>query len=612
MTSAARLQKLFALHESEAVNYNKKMAIGTVSKKSQLSDPHIQKVIKHISQATGKSVSDIENHLLNKVKEFEEIRIKSPILYNSIANNILEQELYKYLRTGNIKAPAGVDKFNPVTFSALVRRIKAEHPSLFPLRNFYNKKPIVAPRMILVPTDNKDDKKFNTIHTAAATPNGEFIFNVVCAQNDMNFAYIQNIKPNSKKYKHNGGPFPDEWAPVEFTILHEFYHYTHGDFHYMKVMGGHPTIHNWASDFRTNYDLIKAGHHPYTEGLFNDHINYDRQQTYQEMYEIVEREFKKLNKDQQEKVQQALDGLGDDHSEHQSDAEPNTPGDKPTKEDMESHGKKVSEKIGKAKDGAEQAKDGKDSGSLSGKGGPGSGAQGQPSSVDWSQVRPRFDWKSLLAKLVRSSDTLETTYQKVHRRNITSVHIATQTGAGVIRPGEKEVPSSLIKLCVVIDSSGSMHTAINKVFANLHSLLNVNASSIAKQFAVVEFSNNHSIYNCTISGKGGTASAIDDVGGMKGGGGGERISLSVLLARHGGGSTNFDQELAGKLKGFAAQKYNILIMTDTDIIRGTNKQNFLDIYGPYHRQVYMILDSAESFTQVVSSLKQASANISHM
>jgi hypothetical protein len=618
MTNAARLQRLFAgpLDEAEAMNYNKKMAVGTVSKKSTLSDPHIQKAIKYAAQATGKSVQDIEAHLQDKAKEFEDVRAKSPILYDSIAGNIFEQELYKYFREGKVKAPAGVDKFDPVTFSALVRRVKAENPSLFPLRNFYNKKPLAAPRMILVPTSNKVDEKWNKVDTAAATPNGEFIFNIDCCQRDMNFAYVQGIKPKSKKYKCNGGPFPDEWAPVEFTILHEFYHYTHGDFHYMKVMGGNPTIHNWAGDFRSNYDLIKAGYEPYAEGLFNDHINYDRQQTYKEMYDIVEREFKKLNKDQQQKVGQALGGMGDDHSEHESDAEPSH-GETPGMEDLEGHGKKVSKKSGEAKDkdGAEPGKAG-DEGkpqAKADKGGPGSRQQLEPRAVDWTQIRPRFDWKTLLAKLIRSADTTETTYQKVHRRNITSVHVATQTGAGVVRPGEKEVPANLVKLCIVIDSSGSMHEAIKKVFANIHALFNTSQSQIAKQFALVEFSGGHHIYNCTIAGKAGTAYPIHDVNGMKGGGGSaERVDLAVLLARHEGGGTNFDAELVSKLKGFAAQKYNILIMSDTDIVAGSNKDHFLDLYGAHHHQVYLLLDSRESFTHVVSALKQASANVSHL
>ena len=613
MSYSDRLKRLFAKPLDEAANYNKKMAIGTVSHKSTLQDPHIQRAIAHASKSTGKPVKEIEDYLNDEAKKFEDIRAKSPILYDSIAANIFEQTLYKFFREEKVDAPKGVDKFDPVTFSALVRRIKAENPSMFPLRNFFNKKPLAAPRMILVPTETKEDMKWNKVDTAAATPNGEFIFNTDTLQRDMNFAFLKGLKPTSKKYKSNGGPFPDEWAPVEFTILHEFYHYTHGDFHYMKVMGGNPTIHNWAGDFRSNYDLIKAGYIPYAEGLYNDHINYDRQGTYKEMYDIVEREFKKLNKDQQQKVGDAMGGLGDDHGEHGSDAQPSH-GDMPSADDIEEHSKKVSKKAGDADDGKEPGKDGSEGKPQpkADQGGPGSRSSLDPRAVDWSSIRPRFDWKTLLARLIKSSDTTEVTYQKVHRRNITSVHVATATGAGVVRPGEKEVPANLVKLCIVIDSSGSMHDAIKKVFANIHKLFKENQSAIAKQFALVEFSGSHRVYACTLSGNTGSAIQISGVAGMKSAGGGERVDLSVLLARHEGGGTNFDAELVSTLKGFAGQKYNILILTDTDILAGSNKEHFLDLYAAAHNQVYVLFDSKESFTSAVQSMKTASANLSHL
>jgi hypothetical protein len=614
MTSPARLRRLFAGPLDEVVvNNNKKMAVGTVSHKSQLSDKHIQASIDYISKSTGTPKADIEKELTDASKKFEDIRAKSPILYDTIASNVWQQELYKMYREKKIPSPKGCAQFDPVTFSALVRRIKAENPSIFPLRNFYNKKPLAAPRMILVPTKTKEDEKWNKVETAAATPNGEFIFNTECCQRDMNLAYTEKVKPKGAKYASNGGPFPDEWAPVEFTILHEFYHYTHGDFHYMKVHGGNPTIHNWAGDFRSNYDLIKAGFHPYAEGLFNDHINYDRQQTYKEMYDIIEKEFKKLNKDQQDKVQQAMGGMGDDHSEHQSDMEPSH-GDTPSADDAEEHSKNVSKKSGQNKDGAEPGKAG-DEGNpqpKADKGGPGARSQMEPTAVDWASIRPRFDWKSLLAKLIRSADTTEVTYQKVHRRNITSVHVATATGAGVVRPGEKEVPANLVKLCIVIDSSGSMHEAIKTVFANINKLFSENANGIAKQFALVEFAGMHRIYACTLSGKTGTAVQISGVEGMQHAGAGERLELSALLGRHEGGGTNFGPEIVADLKSFLAKKYNVLILTDTDIMSGSNKENFLDLYSANHQQVYVLLDSKASFTSVVQAMKSASANISHL
>lgn len=595
---------------------NIKAKAGTVSHKSSLSDPHIQKVIQHLSKETGMSVKDIEDEVKEAQAKIADLKTKSPILYTSIADNIVEQTLYKMFREKKLPDPKGVAKFDPVTFSALVRRVKSENPSFFPLRNFVDKKPLASPRIILVPTSDPKDKQFNDIETAAATPRGEFIFNTECCQRDMNFAYIQGIKPKSKKYKSNGGPFPDEWAPVEFTILHEFYHYTHGDFHYMKVIGGNPMIHNWAGDFRSNYDLMKAGHHPYAEGLFNDYINYDRQQTYAEMYKIIEDEFKKLNKQQQQQVMQAMAdaGGGSDHSQHGTEKQPAMAGQgEPTMADLENHSKKTSKAAGQHKDGAEPGKAGPGGNSSShGPGGRGKGSS-SPTSVDWKQIKPRYSWKQLLDKLLRSSDTTELTYQKVHKRNITSVHLATQVGAGVVRPGEKLVPANLVKLCFVVDSSGSMHEAIKKVLAEVNSLLKNNQSQIAKTFVFVEFSTGYTMYSCTIGGGGGgTATPISGPNDMKKPKGSQgTLSVQELLSRHDGGATNFTDALAGELKTFIAQKYNVVIMTDSDILGSGNWETFSQLYRQHRQQVHLIVDSSNTFQHVAQKMGGVGAGFSH-
>ena len=592
---------------------NKKMAVGSVAPRSKLTDPHIQAAIDYIVKNSGKTKQEIEQHLLDKDAEYKDLEGKSKILYSAIAANIHEQALRTLFREMKMPIPKGCAEFDPVTFSQLVRRVKAENPSFFPLRNFVDKKPLAAPRIVIVPSDDPKDKHFNDIETAAATPQGEFIFNKNCMQDDMNFFYTQGIKPKGKKYKSNGGPFPDEWAPVEFTILHEFYHYTHGDFHYTRVLGGNPTIHNWAQDFRSNHDLIKAGHHPYAEGLYSDFVNYDVYDTYKEMYEAVKKEFEKLNPEQQKKVQKALEegGGGSDHDHHQDQPQKPIPGQgEPTEKDLEGHGKKTSKKPGEKQDGAEPSEEGEGQKQAT-KGGRGSAGQDQHTGVDWKGIRPRFNWKQLIERLVRSSDSTEVTYQKVHKRNITSVHLAAQTGAGVVRPGEKEIPSNLVKLCIVVDSSGSMYSAIGKVLAEVNKLL-TGESGVARSFVFVEFSSNYHMYSCTISGKSGSARPIKDASEAKGGGGGKAESIDTILSRHAGGATNFSKELTEQLDKFARMKYNILVLTDSDIAAGGNKEDFLELYAKHRQQVYLILDSNSTFQAVAQTMKGASANMSHL
>lgn len=594
---------------------NKKMAVGSVAPRSKLSDPHIQAAIDYIVKNSGKTRQEIEQHLADKDAEFKDLEGKSKILYSAIAANIHEQSLRTLFRELKMPPPKGCAQFDPVTFSQLVRRVKAENPSFFPLRNFVDKKPLASPRIIIVPTSDPKDKHFNEITTAAATPHGEFIFNKECMQDDMNFFYAQGMKAKGKKYASNGGPFPDEWAPVEFTIMHEFFHYTHGDFHYARVLGGDPKIHNWAQDFRSNHDLIKAGHMPYSEGLYSDYVNYDVYGTYKEMYEAVLDEFKKLNKNQQQKVQKALggdggEGKGSDHSHHQDEPQKPIPGqDEPTSKDLEKHSKGVSKKPSEKDDGADPGKV-EAANKQAQKGGRGARSADQHTAVDWKGIKPRFNWKQLIERLVRSADTTEVTYQKVHKRNITSVHLAAQTGAGVVRPGEKEVPANLVKLCIVVDSSGSMHGAIAKVLAEVNKLLG--ESGVAKSFVFVEFASDFHMYSCTIAGKSGTARPIKDASEAKGGGGGKPEHISTILARHAGGATNFTGALTAQLAKFASMKYNILVLTDSDIAGGGNKEDFLELYAKFRQQVYLILDSRQTFQSVAQTMKGASANMSHL
>lgn len=313
---------------------------------------------------------------------------------------------------------------------------------------------------------------------------------------------------------------------------------------------------------------------------------------------------------------------GDDHSGHHEEGEgeegeegepKDAQGNPIDQEDIEEHSKRVSSKAGKQQDsGGEEGSAQADKSGKGARGGRGAGGTTAPRTVDWQSMRPRYDWKTLLTRLVRSSTSTELTYQKVHRRNITSVHVAADVGAGVVRPGEKEVESNLVKLCLVVDSSGSMHESIKTVLANVQKLLTENTASVSRSFAFVEFSSNYHMYLCTVSGRSGTAVPIKSVKDIGAKSAAKPETISALLTRHQGGATNFSSELAAELSAFAAQKYNILIMTDTDIMASGNREAFLDLYAKHHSQVYLILDNQSSWQSVVKSMQSASANISHM
>jgi hypothetical protein len=72
-------------------------------------------------------------------------------------------------------------------------------------------------------------------------------------------------------------------------------HFAYGDFNYSKQLPQfNHKVHNWASDFRSNYDLVKNNFAQLPIGLFSDHINSDRQGSYTDMAQLVHDELKKL------------------------------------------------------------------------------------------------------------------------------------------------------------------------------------------------------------------------------------------------------------------------------------------------------------------------------
>lgn len=275
---------------------------------TKIDDAHVKKIIAEISKTSGVPEADIHARIQKRLVKFDDIAKDAPLLYGTIQQNAIENEVFKLVEEASKKGYAlnAKEKFNVSTFYKLFRAIKVEHEQFFPLRNFIDHKTLHNPVIILTPTPQKEYKKYNKIATAAATPTGQFIFNMTFMQNLMDFAHYKGIKPKGKKYAGNGGDIPDEYAYIEFLIIHELMHYTYADFHYHKILKASNKIINWVGDFRSNYLLVKSGYEQLPLGLFNDDINYDRQKTYREMHDIVKGEFDKLNAAQQKKVSAAI------------------------------------------------------------------------------------------------------------------------------------------------------------------------------------------------------------------------------------------------------------------------------------------------------------------
>jgi hypothetical protein len=274
-----------------------KRALGEIKfRQSKLTDPHIKQIILQVSQNTSVPPDKILENIRAQVKEVVKMKKYSPFLFDTAARMVIDQAAFNLIE--HARTP-DMPKFDLATFMELIDRIQLEHKDQFmPLRAPNEIQYIRAVNPILIPnSDAKLQARFGSVSTAAATAKGEFIFNVPFMQKLMDYATMEGTQPQGKKYECNGGDIPDNYCMIEFLIIHELLHYTYGDFTTGAKLNQYShTEHNYASDFRSNYMLVKNGYTQLPLGLFSDHINYDRQGSYKDMVELVHQELKKMPK----------------------------------------------------------------------------------------------------------------------------------------------------------------------------------------------------------------------------------------------------------------------------------------------------------------------------
>lgn len=298
---------------------NVKVAKGQVPfRRLGINDPALQNLINHVSNVTGVPATNIIKEMEDDIKNLESVKQYSQKLYDAIAINSVESAAFNQIRKSSnlqpnwdLQSPDSADngqqaptenkKFKPSLFYDLINVIKRENRGFFPLSSPDRKDPrrLFGFVPILVPTKNKKFQKFNNIPTAAATPQGEFIFNVEFMENLLLYAEVTGLQPSGKKYESNGGPFPNGYAYIEFLIMHEILHYIKGDFlSGRKNPQYSSTVHNYASDYRSNYQLVKSGYTQIPVGLYSDDFNFDREDTgnYRKLVRAVHTELKKIPK----------------------------------------------------------------------------------------------------------------------------------------------------------------------------------------------------------------------------------------------------------------------------------------------------------------------------
>ena len=284
-----------------------------------------------------------------------------------------------------------------------------------------------------------------------------------------------------------------------------------------------------------------------------------------------------------------------------------------TGEDIDRHHKNVEERFGgegnqDAKPSKERDKGTGGSGLGSGMGGSGGGrGHGLDGNynVDYSKIKPTFNWKTLVSRMIASvSEDVEETYQKPNKRNIVGAKVLQQTGKSAVKPGE--VPSEAkLKLCIVVDSSGSMHSAATTIYANLEKLIKSHAN-LSQTLIMIKFSSNHYVYELNLKTR--KYIRLMDVKGTKGKDNG---SITELFSEFLGSSTNFTGAMTSEIKELLTKGYNVLVMTDTDILASGNLQEFMSMYKDHKGRVFAIFDTDKSFIAACQAFKEVPKNFTY-
>ena len=595
---------------AEAFTHVKKRLGDVPFKTSTLGDPHIREIIKATSARTGVPEAEIEGKISKEVAKIEEFKKYSYLLYDTAARNAVETAAFDLIEKAaehpGFGGANGRIMFSVSTFNKLVRMVEQENHRFFPHRAPGEVNYIWHIDPILVPNTDSKFAKLKSVNTAAATANGEFIFSVPFMQKLMDFATAEGLQPKGRKYQSNGGTIPDAYAYIEFLIMHEFLHYSEGDFTAFKRMPQYShQVHNYASDFRSNYLLVKSGYDQLPLGLFSDHLNYDRQGSYASLVKLVDEELKKLPKPLQDDFEK-ISGMDEPVSqpeEGQKDGQTTPTNHDDVHGDIESKLGSRQETSGKPGDDGEQTTTpGKTSQSPSKTPGPGGMSDLQSREDAMASIRPTMNWKSILAKMVRSSTSItDTSYAKPARRSLTGLPVAAARGAMAVKPGEKTLDEPQNKICLVLDTSGSMGDVIPRVLVECQRLLTMVGRSNLP-IAVAFFAGSHQWYQVNlgndtyarVQGPASLSKRMEKTNTKK--------NWKSLLSSAGTGGTVLSGSLQADISSLEAQGWNVVMFSDSDLLHGNNWDGLRELWSAHKNSFFFVADGQDTFNKACAKL----------
>ena len=216
-------------------------------------------------------------------------------------------------------------------------------------------------------------------------------------------------------------------------------------------------------------------------------------------------------------------------------------------------------------------------------------ADGNPYALSERQYKPKMNWKQLLKKMVPSGLIQTETYAKPSRRTTSSMVSIAQTGSGVVKPGTKEESSDKRGLCFVLDNSGSTMDKIGEMQNDIMMLMAKEAKKINGTMYVLKFSNDVHYFKVDIKRK--KYARITDVEDfIKTGSSNIKCDQPIksLFSSSYGGGTELTAKITMAVKTLFAQKFNVILFSDSDIVAGHNGSQLKQIFKAGKKQLALI------------------------
>jgi hypothetical protein len=223
-----KFSKLISENFAKSIDKNAKAEFETVD----LNTPYVKDIIKREANIRGVSEKEITDELQDRLDAGMENFKHANQRQNAVnMKNMIESILFEYITPSE-----DLPKVTLKQLKEMIKWVRVSNPAFFKLKDpITGKKVKVSIHITPAPKFVKQPEWMKQVTTAAATANGELIFNVEFCKQLINYAHLKGVKPAGGMYESNGGNIPDSYAYIEFLILHEIYHIVHADHFYGSV-----------------------------------------------------------------------------------------------------------------------------------------------------------------------------------------------------------------------------------------------------------------------------------------------------------------------------------------------------------------------------------------